>query len=825
MSRHKRMSFAATVRSLHPYTLEQEPNKTQLTAFRLWLWTYPTRQWRAAALDLGKAQAMLHTHPTLQTFLEEMPVDPAWDALRAAVFKGEASFEFGSSLDRLMALSQQEDICSCGDISAEDAYAYCWEQNGHIGIADLRFAILRHTGFRHAQSIQERMLSTRKLAEEFRARGVQVRTHGGKGDRRNRFADYVFLYNAFGCTLPDDVVQTWGAEKIVEAFDTMSVGVLTPAKIFCVFCNVARVHGKHDLVEQVKLRIHPQFTNVCYFDWLQNLSAWHASALPRIMAGYNEAHNKTHFSSTYLKEQRFWVGRCLMHIHDYIKRARGDGLLESSTVSPLEWFVQHGSLQLAETVLKDFLDKRQTNNSLVRISRPIHCCSVDAYKFISLLQHGFQSLVGDRIDFGAMSAKKCLRQTKNDRIQDVPDARRTFTNDEMDRMFRTVQGDTRWTLILTLLREIGLRRTALANIKYKMLVTDVHMPRVTCKVPEKGKTWRLFVTSGRLQSAIKAYSDHLRTGGIDVSPDAYIFHPRDFSTPCDASSIYQGLRDIAKAAGVTEIEVHPHAFRHTIVGQLLEAGNSMEITSKFMGHARVDTTAANYWVPTIMDLHSQMNNPFTGTYQRRVAAADDMREELSEIRTKLDAALQLLCQQTGVFRAAASQDMTAHQALILFAEQVPNAEDIFRGIVEPTCASSSDAAAELPTQEQEECASAGLAREEDPENEDFASMVSTQTPWSDREASQVGSGVSICSIRPEDSASNLNTRLDASAWGDRGQLENMLDAQRHQSILPAEAEAVLDATAANAVPLLSQSLPNAANGTCAVHPKTKKRKR
>ena len=42
----------------------------------------------------------------------------------------------------------------------------------------------------------------------------------------------------------------------------------------------------------------------------------------------------------------------------------------------------------------------------------------------------------------------------------------------------------------------------------------------------------------------------------------------------------------------------------------------MEIVAKFMGHKDTMTTSKNYWVANVLDLQEQMNNPFTGTYQK-----------------------------------------------------------------------------------------------------------------------------------------------------------------------------------------------------------------
>lgn len=60
--------------------------------------------------------------------------------------------------------------------------------------------------------------------------------------------------------------------------------------------------------------------------------------------------------------------------------------------------------------------------------------------------------------------------------------------------------------------------------------------------------------------------------------------------------------------------MHAHAFRHTIVGQLMDAGNSMEVVSKFMGHKSSGVTNRHYWTVSVQELNERMNNPFMGKF-------------------------------------------------------------------------------------------------------------------------------------------------------------------------------------------------------------------
>ncbi len=140
---------------------------------------------------------------------------------------------------------------------------------------------------------------------------------------------------------------------------------------------------------------------------------------------------------------------------------------------------------------------------------------------------------------------------------------------------------------------------------------------------------------------------------------------------------------------MSDVNVHPHAFRHTIVGQLIEAGNSMELVSKFMGHSQVATTSQNYWVPTVTELHESLNNPFTGKVQQKAAEIEQTKQELDLVYEKLELALSLLRKQNSIFRTAASNGSSAVEALQHFEMNVPNAEEILRAIVESTSSSIS----------------------------------------------------------------------------------------------------------------------------------------
>ena len=115
----------------------------------------------------------------------------------------------------------------------------------------------------------------------------------------------------------------------------------------------------------------------------------------------------------------------------------------------------------------------------------------------------------------------------------------------------------------------------------------------------------------------------------------------------------------------------------------------MDVVSKFMGHAQVSTTAQNYWIPTITELHEKLQNPFTGRMQQQQETEEELKRDRELLRTKLDAALRLMQHQNAVFRTAASQGSSADEALRQFHALAPDAEEILRVILESSGSATS----------------------------------------------------------------------------------------------------------------------------------------
>ena len=152
---------------------------------------------------------------------------------------------------------------------------------------------------------------------------------------------------------------------------------------------------------------------------------------------------------------------------------------------------------------------------------------------------------------------------------------------------------------------------------------------------------------------------------------------------------------------------HPHAFRHTIVGQLVDAGNPVELGSKYMGHADVTTTTANYWVPTALEVHDKMNNPFTGKFREPESEDTDERRELRLSNAKTRKLLEVVNHYNVVIGAIAERNGSASDVQEAILETSPGLPNLLRLLSASVCDDVPSEEGSESEEEDDESSSAG----------------------------------------------------------------------------------------------------------------------
>ena len=702
--------FAERLRSLssklYPYRFHMKPTETHCASLHKWILMFEEgRQRNNAKEKLLQLKEPLGIHPEFLLALDGLDLDDASNALQEEILEAFPSVlpkervstvgMFVASLFELREETGVHDLSRCGDIGLAAAVDFCIPWKGISRKYNLRIWLLERTGFRHSSRLAEQLQFAWQCEKEL--------PHKDRKRLSLPVAVWLRLRWLLGQS-PLAASAAMSATDIADAFadkDKAYEGV-SIARLFTVMMNLLERHGREDVLAMLRQRLHPQVTGVSCFDWFSSQSQWHADVATRICDIILTSLCRTHFVDKWTTLWQNHVGRICLFLCEYVPERYAQEIHQAKASNAVKWLLDTCTFAQAEVVCQEYARRQEVRNDKVKSQNGGHHAQQQAYWIVNFFKVGVATLQGDASELFRLQATRMLRGVPNKRVSAEGTARRTFTHEEVDAMLQASERDTRHTLLLRLLREVGLRAGCLANLKYGMLVDDCHTPRHVCRVAEKARSWRSFVSSTALKQAIKSHAEMMRQV-VAVNSDTYMFHtPTDPQKPCSTQTIEYMVKRVAASAGVVDVHVHPHAFRHTIVGELIDAGNSMDIVSKYMGHANVNTTAQNYWVPTITELHEKLQNPFTGQLQQQQETEEELKRDREHLRTKLDTVLRLLQHQNVVFRTAASQGATADEALCQFQTSAPDAEEILRMILESsgtsqTCSASVQRTAVVPS--------------------------------------------------------------------------------------------------------------------------------
>jgi len=243
------------------------------------------------------------------------------------------------------------------------------------------------------------------------------------------------------------------------------------------------------------------------------------------------------------------------------------------------------------------------------------------------------------------------------------DKRRVYTDEEVDNMVK-IADTTKDKLMITILREIGLRNSAICNLKFKDIIDINRIPKHACRVKEKGNKIREFVTSDKIKQYIVSYVHEVEQTGIlfdeknKENMTKFVFsRNKNLDVKMGSATLNNVLKRLGLKAGITNVNIQSHTFRHTLVGKLMDAGNNIEVVSKFIGHSSVDTTMNYYWLKNITELANEINNPFTQTMITPEEKREEDNFEIDLLNKKIDTCFQII----GIYKNQISEAKTIEE--------------------------------------------------------------------------------------------------------------------------------------------------------------------
>lgn len=527
--------------------------------------------------------------------------------------------------------SELKEMC---DLKLQHAYEFC------LGVSKMRVEMLQVCGFDKCNDVKQKM----KEYDEMR-----------KKTDCTRFAEcYWPLYLQLGDL--HVAIKQKTAEEIMTAVNNAS----RPKYCVDLLVDIANKEKCGEIGEKLSAMYGRNAATR-----FGKKSPFHQSLIDSILEGID---NKQHvaFKETH---SRLVLGQFCTFIEPIETYTLE--LFPDKKENALKHFFDNATREEFIEAMRFSVKSHKAHNSQVKSSRGGHHCTSAVTRALHFVKKEIRRFI--KCDLSNLNARTILVDVQNQRVAQPVEKRRTLNDEEYERMLNCAR-DPCEKLLLVLLREVGLRNGALQHLKYSDVVDSEHYAKHTCFAKEKGNRRRSFITSQNLKETIQKCSLFLREKHADevlLSKGYILRSDNNVTKPLISTWIGETLKRLAQTANVTEVHVHAHAFRHTLVSKLMSAGNSIETVSKFIGHSDSRTTSFFYWLPQPEEINNLVINPFTEDYDKQRVQEQDSKVIVEAANAKVSASRKLL---------DTLMKLAPEQTLKKFNEMFPDVQETLRAI-------------------------------------------------------------------------------------------------------------------------------------------------
>lgn len=240
------------------------------------------------------------------------------------------------------------------------------------------------------------------------------------------------------------------------------------------------------------------------------------------------------------------------------------------------------------TAFLDYLTTAHTEGGRFAVKRMDALDPATLMYYFARLQSFFNWLVAQEVL--AESPMRKLAKPKVPEDQIVP-----FSEEEVERLFAAAERSfdpVRNEAILLMLFDTGIRASELC----RLTVGDVDLNNHRCQVLGKGGKTRYVPLGERLRRALRRLIGEYRDAGHPDQPAPRtqpVFASRGGKTAGEAltrTGLYQLVRKLGDAAGISETRCSPHTFRHTFAVSYLRNKASVFALQQTLGHQSLAMT-------------------------------------------------------------------------------------------------------------------------------------------------------------------------------------------------------------------------------------------
>jgi site-specific recombinase XerD len=550
-------------------------------------------------------------------------------------------------------------------LSYETALRFCQSQND-TGILGSKMVMLKVLGFPHINQLVQEQKRVTDNVERFR----EIYRHMKPV---NVFQPVVFEDVEYCLKVKIDKIHELAMEEIIDRIRDTNY----PRYSYNIICYELKLHNICTDILHRELGFN--FTNKKKSDSFKT-TEWRTSLIHNIMKKHRERIQNTsaypqslacklEYQSTILLE--FIENHTLDHFHDNIV----------DNTDPIKWFLYTCTTGMVHDLIMAYGRMQVAQNFRVKSAHHVHHAKKSISNMISFFKHSIDNIIPCGSEVFKFTPQYFTSRITDQRIPFDTNKRRVYKDEEIESMLTYTNEEPVYNLIITILREIGLRAGAIMHMKYYSLFDKHDVPRHTCIVVEKGNIRREFVSGPNLKRKLVTYARAISQGMSDVKKtDFYMFNINNPYTPLGHSTFSANLKRIAKAAGIVDVNVHAHAFRHTIVGKLIDEGNSIELVSKFIGHTNTDTTSKHYWLTNIESLSKDMRNPFLSSYLDKQEEREDYVEELELSNKKVDTCLYIIHSYNKIISDYICEHPDVKDLQSKIFHEIPKLQDLLKNI-------------------------------------------------------------------------------------------------------------------------------------------------
>ena len=346
-----------------------------------------------------------------------------------------------------------------------------------------------------------------------------------------------------------------------------------------------------------------------------------------------------------------------------------------TSIDSLHWFFNTIDIKGLKTCIIWISNNKITpENDRVKSKHTKHHARDFVKTTIVLFRDRIPEYMKCKKDLYTMDTTELLGQINDQRDVPSENIRRHFYDDEITKIIEYVREDSMYTLIFTILREVGLRIGAIVTLKVNHFINHKGEYLDNCRKMEKGKKYRTFPIGENLKEKIKLYLDE--NNFLKNNINSYLF-PSKNCKHISTDSIRNKLIRVTEQLDIFGHHVHPHAFRHTIVNNLMAQGNKLENVSKFMGHSSISTTEQYYWTTELENIIPTMSIPWLNYSKKSFAYPEDIDEEETNDESNIELSTDLLVSIIGVYHSLLDEGQKH-----IIQQRIPNIEQIFANICE-----------------------------------------------------------------------------------------------------------------------------------------------